>query len=96
MAKLLTELEKIGIFLLSIALIVYLLVSLKIWSHDLGGYFFKAGRWYEFIFVLAVGYILSKVIELLIKWQARNLDQGKVIGHRRQSGKHRILRKKKA
>ena len=66
--------EKVAVFLLSVAIVGYILIVFKVWSSDLGTYFFKAGRWPELAAVLVIAYVISKLAQELLKWQAKNLD----------------------
>ena len=75
MGRKLTQIEKIAIFLISTAATVFVLISLKVWSTDLGNYFFKAGKWHELLMVLALAYIVTNVVQILLRWQAEKLDQ---------------------
>ncbi|MDO8428482.1 MAG: hypothetical protein Q7S92_04685 [Candidatus Diapherotrites archaeon] len=74
MGRKLLFIEKMAIFLISVIVTVFVLVSFKVWSHDLTTYFFKAGKWPELIVVFGIAYVITWIVEQLLKWQARKLD----------------------
>ena len=68
---------RIIIFLVTFGIVVYLLIASKIWSGDLNIYFIRTGRWGELIFVALVVYIISQVLERLLRWEFRLQTRGK-------------------
>lgn len=75
MGRTLLFIEKIAIFAIAVIIAAGMLVYLKVWSHDWVGYFFRAGKWYELLIVLFFGFLATKFIEYLLKWQAQTLDR---------------------
>jgi len=63
---LLVWIEKIGLMLLTIALFIYFYILFMNWAEPFKNYFFKLGdlQWwiYVFVFVLAVNFILKKLV----------------------------------
>jgi len=66
---------RIFLFLVSTAVVVVLLVRMKLWSADFTRYFLRTDRWLELIFVMAVGFAVSMIVERLLKWQGRMVDK---------------------
>jgi hypothetical protein len=64
---------KLSIFIVTFLVVVYLLISSKIWSADLNQYFIRTGKWPELVFMILVVYIISQVLEKMLRWQFRVL-----------------------
>ncbi len=62
---------KILVFLLGVGIVAYVFFNFKIWQDDFVGYFLKAGKWTELIFVFLIGYLVLHLFEILLKMQAR-------------------------
>lgn len=62
---------KILALLISFVFVVIILVNFKFWQENWVTYFWRSERWLELIFVLAVAYIVSKILEKLLIWQVR-------------------------
>jgi uncharacterized BrkB/YihY/UPF0761 family membrane protein len=66
--------EKAGIFLVALAIVVFATIALAQWSDPFKDFFWKTGRWEEFIiltiFVLGIGYILRWLLKLAFRIEA--------------------------
>jgi len=61
------------LFVFALIVSIAFLFHLRIWSSDLTGFFFKADRFLELIFVLAVSYAFSMILTKLLQAAARKL-----------------------
>jgi len=68
MGRKLSLTERTLIFIASFVVIVYFLVASRIWQHDFIGYFLKAEKWPELIFVFVVAYGIKIVCTELLQW----------------------------
>ncbi len=59
------------VFLTVFFLTVYMLLSMKLWSHDWTRYFFLTDRWVELIFVFLGVYFVSELLMKLLLWFAK-------------------------
>ena len=63
--------ERALLFIATLAIVVFILVKMKIWQDGLVSYLFRVGRWGELVFVMLVVYIISHILELLLRWEFR-------------------------
>ena len=70
-------LERIIIFLVTLGVVVYILIALKIWGDDLTKYFLRTGKWQELVFVTALAYIITTILEKLLQWEFRIQARGR-------------------
>ncbi len=69
------NLWKICIFLLAIAIVVYVIIEFRIWSDSFTGYFFRIGDWEMLVFVLLIATAVSMVLSKLLRWEARAITK---------------------
>ncbi|MDP2974528.1 MAG: hypothetical protein Q8N60_05745 [Candidatus Diapherotrites archaeon] len=69
------NLWKVCVFLLAVAIAVYVIIEFKIWSESFTGYFFKIGNWEMLIFVFLVATAVSMVLGKLMRWEARAITK---------------------
>jgi hypothetical protein len=69
------NLWKIFVFLLAVAIVVYVLIEFRIWSDSFTGYFFKIGDWGMLVLVLLIATAVSMGLSKLLKWEARAITK---------------------
>ena len=69
------NLWKVCIFLLAVAIFVYVIIEFRIWSESFTGYFFRIGDWGMLIFVLLIATAVSMVLSKLLRWEARAITK---------------------
>jgi len=60
--------ERTLIFIASFVVVVWFLVTSKIWEHNLLRYFIQAEKWPELIFVLLIAFGMKIVFTELLQW----------------------------
>ncbi|MCX6802028.1 MAG: hypothetical protein NT067_02840 [Candidatus Diapherotrites archaeon] len=63
--------ERAIVFIVTFAVVVYFSMVLSGWKGELFQYFFMADRWLELVFLLAITYVVSTILQELLLWQYR-------------------------
>ncbi len=64
-------LEKVIIFVLSFAAVLFFGVVFRIWNIEWTFYLFRAEKWVELVFVLAVATGITLLLVKLLQWEFR-------------------------
>jgi hypothetical protein len=63
--------ERTAVFLLTLIVVIFVLLQMRVWQGDLWTYFLQAEKWPELIFLFAITYIISTVLQMLLQWNFR-------------------------
>lgn len=69
------NLWKICVFLLAVAIVVYVIIEFRIWSDEFSGYFFRIGDLGMLVFVLLIVTAVTMVLSKLLRWEARAITK---------------------
>ncbi|VVB99921.1 Uncharacterised protein [uncultured archaeon] len=61
--------KKLCLVAIAFALAFYFIFLFKAWAGEKQGYFFFIGDWQSLVLVLAISFIIIKVLEALLRWE---------------------------
>jgi len=69
MNRLLDLIEKVGLVILTLGIVIYVLLASKFWAADLQFFFFKVGDYQTFIFISIGLLVFTYVMKKLLVWE---------------------------